>query len=329
MNFDMALPQTLDEAISANENGARWLAGGTDLVPELKSDLAAPTRLVNLKGVGELRGIHTTGEGIRIGALTTLAEISAHETIRANYRALAQACELSASPQIRNMGTIGGNLCQDSRCAYYRNGFPCFLHGGNTCFARDGENREMAVIGYRDCVHVHPSDPANALVAFDAYILLHGPQGQRRIPAQEFFRAPEKQDTRMNILRDDQMIVGLELPKVSEGTRSAYVKAMDRAVWTFALASAAVRVDIQDAKIKEARVVLGGVAPTPWREFRIEKTLSGTDWNENAVTQGSGDSLEGAEPLAHNRYKIRLARAMVKRALQACWAGEPANAHGV
>lgn len=318
MNFDMALPQTLDEAISANENGARWLAGGTDLVPELKNDLAAPTRLVNLKRVDELRGIHVTGEGVRIGALTTLAEISAHEIVRAKYRALAQACELSASPQIRNMGTIGGNLCQDSRCAYFRNGFPCFLHGGGTCFARDGENREMAVIGYRDCVHVHPSDPANALVALDAHVLVHGPQGQRRISAQEFFRAPDKEDTRMNVLRGDQMVVGLELPQVTEATKSAYVKAMDRAVWTFALVSAAVRVEIQDAQIKEARVVLGGVAPTPWREFRIEKELSGMEWNEKAAIQTPGDLLDGAQPLAHNAYKIRLARAMVKRALQAC-----------
>lgn len=321
MDFEIALPQTTQEAIAAHEKGARWFAGGTDLIPELKKDLATPARLVNLKRVGELRGIEARDNSVRIGGLTTLAEIAGHALIRAKYRAVAQACELAASPQIRNVATLGGNLCQESRCAYFRNNFPCFLRGGDTCFMRQGENREAAVIGYGDCVHVHPSDPANALVAFDARIVVRGRAGERSVEAGEFFRAPDKDDTRMNVLDEGEMIVAVDLPIVSDRTRSSYVKAMDRAVWTFALASAAVVVEIGDPGPETVRVVVGGVAPTPWREVRIENALSGKPWNDGVVAQEAAKVLGSARPLAQNGYKARLARALVKRALTECWAG--------
>lgn len=316
MKFEYAFPETAVEAVASSETNARWLAGGTDLIPELKNDLVAPARLVNLKGVQELRGITENERGVTIGALTTLSEIAEHETIRTRYRALAQACELAASPQIRNMATIGGNLCQDSRCAYYRNGFDCFLRGGDKCYMRDGENREAAVIGYHDCVHVHPSDPANALVAFEAQVVVRGRAGERTIPASEFFRAPDASDTRMNVLGQGDMITAIVLPRVSDNTRSVYVKAMDRAAWAFALASAAVKVELNDGKISNARVVLGGVAPTPWREVRIENALLGQGLE--SVTQEANSVLEDAKPLEQNSYKVRLARAMVKRALREC-----------
>jgi xanthine dehydrogenase YagS FAD-binding subunit len=318
MKFELALPRTIDDAVEAKREDARCLSGGTDLLPEMKAGIVSPSRLVNLKRVEELRGIRETGDGIVIGALATLTEIAANEDIRRSYRALAQACELSASPQIRNAGTIGGNLAQDSRCPYFRSGFHCLLKGGDACFMRDGENREAAVIAYEDCVHVHPSDPANALAAFGAKVVLRGRGGERRIAVRELFRAPDKQDRRMNSLAEDEIIVALQLDRVSGDTRSAYVKAMDRAVWTFALASAAVRVDVRDSRIENPCVVLGGVAPIPWREFRIEKKLSGMEWNEALVTQVTSDVLTDAMPLAQNGYKIRLARAMVKRALGEC-----------
>ena len=318
MSFEIAFPQTIDDAVVANENGARWFAGGTDLIPEIKNEIVHTTRLVNLNRVQELRGIRTTSNGVRIGALTTLTEISEHETIRKNYRALAQACELAASPQIRNVATIGGNLNQDSRCAYFRNGFNCFLRGGDKCFMREGENRDAAVIGYHDCVHVHPSDPANALVAFAAQIVVRGREGERTIPAQDFFRAPDAKDTRMNVLNADEMITEIILPNVPENTRSVYVKAMDRAVWTFALVSVAVRFEMRETRIENARVVFGGVAPIPYQEVRVAEKLSGKEWNEDLVTQGDFDVLQDAEPLAQNGYKIRLARGMLKRALREC-----------
>lgn len=315
MKFELALPRTIDEAVEAKREDTRCLSGGTDLLPEMKAGIVSPVRLVNLKRVDELRGIRETSDGIAIGALTTLTEIAEHDELRRNYRALVQACEAAASPQIRNVGTIGGNLAQDSRCPYFRSRFHCLLRGGDTCFMRDGENREAAVIAYADCVHVHPSDPANALVAFDARVVLRGRGGERRLPVREFFRAPNKQDRHMNALGEDEIIVAVELARVPENTQSAYLKAMDRALWTFALASAAVRVEVRDSRIENACVVLGGVAPMPWREFRIEKKLSGMEWNEEAVTQVVGEVLADAEPLAHNGYKVRLARALVKRAL--------------
>lgn len=318
MNFELVFAENLQEAIDASEKGARWFAGGTDLIPEMKMGFVSPTRLINLKRVDELRGIHNTNDGVRIGALATLTEIAESRIVRERYRALAQACDLSASPQIRNMGTIAGNLNQDSRCPYFRNRFPCYLHGGKKCFMRDGENREGAVIGYRDCVHVHPSDPANALVVFDAQIVLRGGDGERVLAAQDFFRAPDAQDTRMNVLREGEMIAAILLPTFKENTRSAYVKAMDRAVWTFALASAAVKVEIRKSRLANARVVFGGVAPIPYCDLRVDKTLSENEWNEELVTQGRFEVLEDAEPLAHNAYKIRLARGLVKRALQEC-----------
>lgn len=322
MSFELVFPQTVEEAVGANQDGARWFAGGTDLMPEIKLDLAAPARLVNLKRVDGLRGIQETSDGVNIGALTTLAEIASHDLLRTRYRALAQACELAASPQIRNMATIGGNLCQDSRCAYYRNGFNCFLRGGDTCFMREGENREAAVIGYRDCVHVHPSDPANALVAFDAQVVAQGRGGERTIAVENFFRAPDANDRRMNVLNADEMITAIVLPRVADNTRSAYVKAMDRAAWAFALGSACVRLERADngqataeGGLKNVRVVLGGVAPMPWRELRIEKTLSETKWVGDLVTQGFEEILEKAAPLSQNGYKLRLARGLLKRAL--------------
>jgi len=323
VNFDYAIAETLEDAFQARRNEARWFAGGTDLIPEIKSGIAAPTRLVNLKGIDGLHGIVVQDDAVQIGALTKLAEIAEHETIRTSYRALAQACELAASPQIRNMATIGGNLNQDSRCPYYRNGFPCFLHGGDTCFMREGENREAAIVGYKDCVHVHPSDPATALVAFDAQIVVQSQDGERVISAREFFRAPDAQDRRMSVLEDDEVITAIRLPRISPNARSAFVKAMDRAVWSFALASAAVRVEIENERVNDARVVLGGIAPTPWREIGIERALLGTGvssdgWSNEELNQLAANALADAQPLAHNRYKVRLARAMMKRALRDC-----------
>lgn len=318
MSFELVFPETIDAALAANENGARWFAGGTDLIAEIKMGLAMPARLVNLKRIAELRGIQATEDGVRIGALTTLTEIAEHPRLRERYRAFAQACDVSASPQIRNVGTIGGNLNQSSRCAYYRNGFACYLNGGAKCFARDGENRESAVTGYKDCVHVHPSDPANALVAFDAQIVVQSKVGERVIAAQDFFRAPDANDTRMNVLARDEIITAIVLPRVTENTRSVYVKAMDRAAWTFALASVAVILEMADMKIENARIVFGGVAPFPWSEFRIAKTLSGKTLDVNVVTQEFEGVVEDARPLAQNRYKVRLARGLLKRALREC-----------
>ena len=200
MTFEFTSPKTLDEALALWLDKARWFAGGTDLVGETKAGLAQPSRLINLKPIAELRGIHETEHDFRIGALTTLADLAGNRFVLTHFPALAQACDLSASPQLRNVATIGGNLAQDSRCQYYRGAFKCWLKGGEKCFMRDGENREAAVVGYHECVHVHPSDPIMALVALDAKVIVRTEDGQREIPAADLARAPGGNDRRMNAL---------------------------------------------------------------------------------------------------------------------------------
>ncbi len=314
MTFEFTSPQTLDDALQLYHEKARWFAGGIDLVPEIKTGMAVPARLVNLKQIAELRGIAKTDSDLRIGALTTLTEIAESRVVREKYRALADACEFSASPQLRNVATIGGNLNQDSRCPYYRAGFHCWLKGGATCYMRGGENREAAIIGYHECVHVHPSDPAAALVALDAKIGVRGKNGAREIAAEEFFRAPTSDNRRLNVLPPDEVITHLQIP-ISVNSRSVYLKAMDRATWTFALASAAVRLAFTDGKISDARVVIGGIAPVPWRARAAETILQSQALDADLAARAAEQAVQDAEPLAHNAYKIRLARALVKRAI--------------
>lgn len=315
MPFEFTSPDTIEQALQLHGDGAQWFAGGTDLVPEFKEGLTNPTRLVNLKRLRELRGVESREDGLYVGALVTLTDLVENPRMQTEYTALAQACELSASPQIRNVGTIGGNLCQNSRCPYYRGDFRCFLKGGERCFMRDGENSHAAIIGYHDCVHVHPSDPANALVAFDADILARGPAGERAIRAGEFFHAPQGDDRRMNILAADEFISAIRLPPLGAPTRSVYLKAMDRAQWTFAIVSAAVRLDFEGDQVRDARVVLGGVAPVPWRDTRVENRLRGARLDGALAAEAAAQVLAEAKPLAQNAYKVRLARALVKRAL--------------
>jgi len=314
MTFEFASPRTLDEALRLWQLDARWFAGGTDLVPEIKTELAAPTRLINLKTIPELNGITEPEGGLRLGALATLTEIAAHPGIRERYRALADACHLSASPQLRHVATLGGNLNQDTRCAYYRGGHNCWLKGGSECYMRDGENREAAILGHHNCVHVHPSDPANALIALDATLTLRSANGSRELSVGEFFRAPAGDDRRLNERRPDEIITDIHLPKIPN-SRSVYLKAMDRAAWGFALVSVAVRLDFDDEKISEARLVLGGVAPIPWRVPEAERLLVGQTLSPNLAARAAELALQNAQPLTHNAYKIRLAKALVKRAV--------------
>lgn len=316
MAFEFTSPTTLEDALRQWQSAedSQWFAGGTDLVPEIKATLRSPKRLVNLKSVHSLDGITEVEDGVRIGGLVTLAEIAGSGVIRTRYHALAEACRLAASPQLRNMATIGGNLNQDSRCSYYRGVFPCWLKSGQVCFMREGENRQASVIGYHECVHVNPSDPANALVALDAQIVTRARGGTRAIPAADFFRAPTDGDRRMNDLQPGELITEIRLP-VHRESRSTYLKAMDRAAWTFVLVSAAVRLDLEGDRISAARVVLGGVAPVPWCEREVENALTGQTPTPESVSQAADKALLNAQLLSHNGYKIRLARALIKRAV--------------
>ena len=315
MTFEFTSPQTLDDALKLWHADARWFAGGTDLVPEIKTELARHKRVVNLKTIAELRGISETHDGVSIGALVTLTEIEESRLLRERYRALTEACSFAATPQLRNVATIGGNMAQDSRCEYYRGAFHCWLKGGDVCYMREGENREAAIIGYDDCVHVHPSDPAVALAALDAKISVRGKDGAREISAADFFHAPANGDRRLNVLEPGDLITHLQLPNLAN-SRSAFLKMMDRAAFAFALVSAAVRLDFDGSKVSGARIVLGGVAPVPWGGDSAAEKVFGQEWSVDLAAQAAELVLPDAKPLAHNAYKIRLARALVKRCIE-------------
>jgi xanthine dehydrogenase YagS FAD-binding subunit len=310
-------PQTVDDALALLAPGTAVLAGGTDLVTRMKEGLARPARLVDIQDLGELTGLAVTGDGLRIGALTRLADLAADARVQAGWPALAQACALAASPQLRNMGTLGGNLLQDSRCWYYRGPFACLLKGGEACPAHDGENREHALLGYVDdgCVHVHPSDPAVALVALGARVRVRDAQGERELAVEELFHTPVRDDRRVHTLPAGALIVDVRVPATM--ARSVYRKAMDRAAWTFALASVAAAVELDGGGVRRARVVLGGVAGMPWRAKAAEDALAGQALTAESIAQAARAAMQGARPLAHNGYKVALVQGLVRQALRA------------
>jgi xanthine dehydrogenase YagS FAD-binding subunit len=321
--FAYARANTLTETITLldhAENGhTRPLAGGTDLLTLMKADIVAPAQLIDIKRLGELpRGITETATGITLGALTTLAEIEHSDLLRARYPLLVEAAAQAATPQLRNMATIGGNLLQRPRCWYFRNHlFHCWLKGGDDCPARDGENQHHALFGDRPCVAVHPSDLASALVALDATVRLQGATGERTLPITDFFALPQANCRQETTIGDDELLLGLEIPALPAGTQSTYLKAMDRKTWAFALVGVAAVVSAVNGQVTHARLVLSGVAPIPWRVTTAEQALLGTTITDAQLEQVADLALQGAQPLRHNGYKVPLARALVQRALTA------------
>lgn len=306
---------TVEEIIPLLDATSRPLAGGTDLLPLMKDRIYTPARLVNLKHTEALRTIRRDDSGsLVIGALTTLAELNEDASVRRDYQALAQAAGEAASPQLRNMATLGGNLLQQVRCWYYRGDFHCWLKGGQICHARDGENEYHAIFEQSPCVAVYPSDPPAALIALDAQLRIVGPQGERRLPVAAFLQPPSDDRHVLHTLATDELIVAVELPATYR--RSVYLKAMDRAVWAYALASVAVAADLSDGTARDVRIVLGGVANTPLRAQAAEALLEGQPLSEALLKQAGQAAIEGAQPLAHNRYKLPLVRNLVAQALR-------------
>jgi xanthine dehydrogenase YagS FAD-binding subunit len=276
--LELRRAESVEDAVAALGNGAVALAGGTELVPLLKDGIVQADTLVEVRGVLP-RGI----DGGRIGAGTTLAELEVDPELPA---ALREACRLAASPQLRSMGTIGGNLLQSTRCWYWRLRYPCWLHGGERCLARSGQHREHAIVGNERCASAHPSDPAAALLALGAQIRTD----RRVLPVAELYRLPTDEDRSTTTLAADELIVELEVPSPDAST---YVKAMDRRRWSFPM------VGVAAARFGEdVRFALAGIAPVPW-------ALDG----ERA--------LDGATPLAGTAYKVDLARALIRRATAA------------
>jgi xanthine dehydrogenase YagS FAD-binding subunit len=310
-------PNPAQHAPAAPLNGRRFLAGGTDLLTLMKADIVAPSVLVDLKRADDLpRGIEESADGLTIGALTTLSEIEHDPIVQQRYPALAQAIGQAATPQLRNMATIGGNLLQRPRCWYFRSSlFHCWLKGGSECHARDGENQHHAILGDAPCVAVHPSDAASALLAYGASVTLRGPAGERTMSVEDLFAEPTDERRTETTLRDGEILIDVRLPAPRPGTRSVYLKAMDRKVWAFALVGVAAVIEMDGDAISEARLVLSGVAPIPWRARAAEQALAGQPATPETFARAADAALSEARPLEHNGYKVPLARSLIVRAL--------------
>jgi xanthine dehydrogenase YagS FAD-binding subunit len=305
------------EQLKANESGeARLIAGGTDLLTLMKADLAAPARLIDLKPASHLRGVNRQPDGsLQIGALTTLAEIERDATLATIYPILIQAVHDAATPQLRAMATLGGNLLQQCRCWYYRDGLRCWLAGGDECFARTGQNQYHAIFQQGSCVAPHPSDLAPALIALDATVTIQGQAGERETPVADLLAAPTDGRRAPHTLGQGEIITRVNIPPPSPAARGVFLKAMDRQAWSFALASVAARLALEGDVVREARLVLGGVANTPWRALEAEAALAGRAITSELAAQAATLAVQGAAPLALNGYKVRLARELTRRAI--------------
>jgi xanthine dehydrogenase YagS FAD-binding subunit len=321
--FRTVQPGSVPDAVSAlraartSGQSAVVAGGGSDLLGMMKDRLIAPDLVVRLAAMKDMDQVRLEGDSLSIGGQTTLDAISRHDAVRRLLPVLAEAADTVATPQIRNVGTLAGNLCQRPWCWYYRNGFRCFKNGGNTCYSVSGQNQFHAIFGGGPSFIVHPSDTAPALVALDATFRLIGPAGERRVAASDFFALPSVNPARENVLAEDEVLAGVEVPVPAAGTRSHYLKIMDREAWTHAVVSAAVVLQMDGNVCRRARLVLGGVAPIPWRLPDIEPLLAGRPLTSDVIDRAAALAVAGARPLAHNAYKIPLTQAAVSRALTA------------
>ena len=312
---DVKQAVTLLQQAHQQGHTASVAGGGSDLLQLMKERTVAPDVLINLKSIKNLDHITAKNGGFTIGGLTTLAAIAHDAGIRQKYAVLAEAAESVATPQIRNVGTIAGNVSQRPWCWYYRNNFPCLKNGGRTCFSVTGENEFHAILGGGPSYIVHPSDTASALVALDATFRIAGPSGERSLPASEFFALPTKNPARENVLEPDEILTEVTLPALKTGTRSTYHKVMDREAWTHAVVAAAVVLEMDRDVCRHARIVLSGVAPIPWRVAEAEAMLVGQRITPEIAARVGEAAVANARPLAKNGYKVPLTSAVVRRTL--------------
>ena len=318
--FEYSRPASMPEVfalLDQKAGGTRILAGGTDLLTLMKAGIDTPGHLLDIKRLDGLsHEIEETPQGIGLGALASLAAIETHASIQQRYTLLAEAAALAATPQLRNMATLGGNLLQRPRCWYFRNPhFHCWLKGGDGCPAAEGQNQLHALFGGGPCYAVHPSDLAPALLALDAGVRLGGSTGERQVSVAELFALPEDELRHEVKIAEDEILLSVHLPPLPEGTRSTYLKAMDRKTWSFALVGVAAVLRMEGPRVAAARLALSGVAPIPWRATAAEQVLVAGDLSEERITQAAEQALIGAIPLAHNAYKIPLAKHLIRRAI--------------
>ena len=294
------------------------MAGGMDSFDWLKDRTKRTETVVELGQISELQSIRETGDGLEIGAMTTLTDIAESAVINERFGVLAKAAGLVASPQIRNQGTLGGNVSQDTRCAYYRLGWTCYRAGGNTCYADTptAVNREHAILHASRCVAVSPSDTAPALVALDAQMVIRHGRRERVVAAADYFVGPNLDITRMTVLEPGDLLTSIRIPAKWSGARFYFEKVRDREVWDFPLVNVASAIRESGGRIEEARVVVGAVAARPLRLLAVEESLAGQLVNAQTVVRAGELAIEGARPLRFNGYKVPLMRNLVQRAVR-------------
>ncbi|MFM1895862.1 MAG: hypothetical protein RLZZ385_936 [Pseudomonadota bacterium] len=320
---DIDLYQPTDEAnalaLAATLGRDGWvLAGGQDTFGWLKDRNKSPAAMIELTRIDAWKGIRETADGVEIGALTTLTEIANHPMLKARYGLLSTAAGKVASPQIRNVGTLGGNLCQDARCWYYRRGLDCYRAGGNLCYADAPEslNREHAIFGQSRCVAVSPSDTAPALVALDATMVISSERGQRTVAAQDFFVGPAVDIVNMTVLRPGEILTAVRIPAAWADAEYYFEKVADRNVWDFALVSVAAAFKVSGGTIADARMACGAVECVPRRLTNVESAIRGQARSEQTANQVAALATEGARALNYNHYKLPLMENLVKRAIR-------------
>ena len=319
--FELFQPQSVNDAVGVlNRHGAdAWvMAGGMDTFDWLKDRIKKPKVIVDLGMINELRGIKDAGGGLEIGAMTTLTTIANDPLVKERFPLLAEAALIVASPQIRNQGTLGGNVSQDARCWYYRAGWPCYRAGGNICYADTPTaiNREHAIFNADRCVAVNPSDTAPALSALDAQFVIKNGDRERVVGADEFFVGPGIDITKLTSLQPGDLLTAIRIPATWAGKGHYFEKVRDRQVWDFALINIAAAINVSGSTIGDARMVVNGVSATPYRLNAVEAFIKGKARDKATADQAAEMAVEGAVPLLHNAYKIPLMKALVKRAIR-------------
>src|SRR6202051_1330860 len=327
--FELFHPASIADAqklLEQHGSDAWVFAGGLDSFDWLKDRIKRPKVVVDLGGIAELKGIRATSDGIEIGAMTTLSEVVKHPLIREKYQLLADGAENAASPQIRNQGTLGGNVSQDARCWYYRAGWPCYRDGGNICYADTptGRNREHAILHAERCVAVNPSDSAPALIALDAKFVLQTAKGEKIIDAEDYFIGPDIDITRLHILKPGDLLTAIRIPSTWAGSRFYFEKVRDRSVWEFSLLNVASAMQISGTTIERIRLAVNGAAARPLRLRAVEDAVRGKPATAATGEMAGKLAVQGGVPLQFNAYKIPLMRNLVKRAIggveEAKWA---------
>jgi xanthine dehydrogenase YagS FAD-binding subunit len=316
--FQYVRVESIEEGIRhLSSVDAKLHAGGTDLLGCLRENVFAAAKAVSISGIKELKSIREERGGLKVGVLTTIAQVAQSPLVKKLYPGLARAASEVGSPQLRAQGTIGGNICQKPRCWYYRGDFHCIRKGGDTCFAFAGENQYHCIFGGAACYIVQPSDMSPALSALRAIVRITGSKGSRSVPIDQFFVPPAVDPRKETVLAPEEMVTEISLPAPPPGLKSSYRKVRARRSWDFALAGVALALRFDGAHVSEAQAWLSGVAPVPWRAKEVEQEILGKRLDEKTITRAGAAAIKNAEPLAKNGYKVPLLRAVIEEELEA------------